>query len=74
MERSGMPSQSSCRPGHGIVVGPRVARVGIATLIELADVLDGDGTVKQIDRLRLDLDHLIDCARWAGEPLPEVQT
>lgn len=49
--------------------GPQVARVDIRTLRRLREVLDGHASAAEIEKLRADLDHLIDRARWAGEPL-----
>jgi hypothetical protein len=43
--------------------------VDIRTLRRLREVLDGHASAAEIEKLRADLDHLIDRARWAGEPL-----
>jgi hypothetical protein len=53
------------RPG---VCGAQVVLVDIRTLKRLRAAIDS-AEPEQIEQLRADLDHLIDAARWNGEPL-----
>jgi hypothetical protein len=47
---------------------PAVARVSIMTLRALRAALDG-AEVAEIQRLKIEVDALVDVARWSGESL-----